>query len=272
MTDETRTILDSAAEHLPKAEVFADEAYPRIRGVIANPNQRVTFEDMEKFGDAPARIRQAVAFETPQALITYLRDFGTAATTRIFASLADRKVSALIDYHGAADHSPSWTTHKAIYPAAFAPAFAAWAAVHGKDIPQREFAAFLEDRAEDAVSPDPATLMEVASKFEAVRNVDFRSAINVSTNERQFKYEEKDSVGGAVAAPKAIKLFTPVFQGCDPVEWAVRFAYDIDGGKLKFRVTIHRFDELLDAQFERLLDAIAVGCPGIPVHRGKALS
>lgn len=272
MTDEARTILDAAAEHLPKAEILSDDAYPRIRGLVHSPNQRITFEDMERFGDAPARIRQTTTFETPQALISYVGAFGVPASTRIFASLADRKVTALIDYHGASDHAPSWVTHKAVYPAAFAPAFAAWATVHGKDIPQRAFAAFLEDRAEDAVSPDPATLMEVASKFEAIRNVDFRSVVNVATNERQFRYEEKDSVGGGVSAPKAIKLFTPVFQGCDPVEWSVRFAYDIADGKLTFKVSIHRFDELLDAQFERLLDAIAVGCPSIPVHRGKAVS
>lgn len=266
MTDETRTLIDAAVEHLPepKADLSA------VRGAVTflkPPGTSVEIVDLEKFGDAPRRIRQSATFETPNAFADYVKNFAGPAT-RIFASLAKREVRASVDYHGT--DAPSWRNHTAIYPASFAPAFAAWRAAHGQPMPQRAFAEFLEDRAEDAVAPEPADLMEVAQRFEAIRTVNFISAQNVSTNERQFRYEEKDAAGGGVACPKVIRLRTPVFSGCEPVEWAVRLAYDISDGKLSFTVKIHRLQELLDAEFTRLCDGIAVDCPGIPLHRGEA--
>lgn len=268
MTDETRTLIDAAAEHLPKAVIFGDDCYPRFRAMVTPAGQKMTVEDMERFGDAPARIRETATFETPKAFTDYIKDFA-APNTRVFAALDAKKVVAHLDYHATPD-KPSWSTHKAIYPAVFDQSFGAWASVHGKPLGQKEFAEFLEDRAEDAINPTPADLMEVALKFEAIRNVDFKSAINLSSNERQFRYEEKDSVGGSVAAPKIIALRTPVFYGSDPVEWRARFSYAITGGSLFFTVKIHRLDEVLDKEFQRLTDAIAVDLPGIPVHRGKA--
>lgn len=268
MSDESRTLIDAAVDHLPepKADLSA------VRGAVTflkPPGTSIEIIDVEKFGDAPKRVRQDASFETPKAFADYVNDF-SGAGTRIFASLANRKVVASIDYHGTAAGEQSWRTHTAIYPASFAPAFAAWHAAHGHPKSQRQFAEFLEDRAEDAVSPEPADLMEVAQRFEAIRTVNFISAQNVSTNERQFRYEEKDAAGGGVACPKAIRLRTPVFSGCEPVEWAVRLAYDISDGKLSFTVKIHRLQELLDAEFTRLCDGIAVDCPSIPLHRGVA--
>ena len=256
MSDDHRTLIDAAVENIPIARVESVAGYSRIRAVVKHPNSMVAFEDLERFADAPARIKQIATHETPRSFSAYVNAFG-GPSTRIFASLADMKVVAAIDYHSISE--ASWATHKATYPAVFAPAFAAWHAVNEKPMPQKRFAEFLEDRA------------EVAARFEAVRNVDFKSAINISTGERQFRYEEKDSPAGAVACPKIILLQTPVFQGSDPVRWAARLAYDISDGKLSFTVKIHRLEELLNAEFERLCDAIAVDCPRFPIHRGKAV-
>lgn len=270
MTD-TRTILDAAAEHLTSASC-APAGFDHVFAVTAHPNSRLTFEDLERFAPAPRRVAATVAHETPQSFAEYVNAFRLAAQTRVFASLADLRMVARIDWHAPGDGDapePSWGAHVATLRAEFTEAFGAWTAVDGEWLSQREFADFLEDRAGDAETPDPATLMEVAARFEAVRTAEFTSVVNVHTNERQFRYQEKDAPGGAVTCPKAIRLFTPVFYGTDPVSWGARLAYDIDGGKLKFRVAIHRRADLLEAEFGRLCEAIAVDCPDVPVHRGK---
>lgn len=46
-----------------------------------------------------------------------------------------------------------------------------------------------------------------------------------------------------------------------------RIGYDISEKKLFFRIKIHRLSELLDREFQHLLDGIAVDLPAIPVHR-----
>lgn len=273
MTAETRTLIDAAVEHLPRVETtnLAPLGLPRSLLICTPDGSSARIEDLEKYADAPSRVRQNVSFETPNSFVQYVKAFTQPGATRVFAHLgADRKVVALIDYHGeGAAATASWVSHKAVYPAVFSPAFAAWAEVHDTMIPQKEFADFLEDRAEDAVQPSPADLMEVALKFEAVRDVEFQSAVNLASGERQFKYQEKDSVAGAIAIPKALVLRTPIFYGTDPVEWRVSFGYRLGKDGLAFRVKIHRFKEILDMEFGRLTDAIAVDLPGIPVHRGK---
>lgn len=265
---ETRTLLDAAAEHLPRPLVIDAPDGAPARIIVSHPNARTEVLDLEKWAAAPRRLRQKVTFETPKAFADYVNAFGAGQpSARIFASLERRAVVAQLDYHGAYD-APSWCEHAAHYPAAFDEAFAAWDAIHDRPIPQKAFAEFLQDRAEEAIDPDPASLMEVAEKFEAIRKVDFRSVVNVSTNERQFRYEEKDAPSGAVSCPKTIRLRTPVFYGCEAFEWQARLAYDIQDGRLAFTVRIHRRAQLLDAAFERLCDGIATDCPAVPMHRG----
>lgn len=273
--DENRTLLDAAKEHLPKVEALSLPEDVDALALAIPEGAKVEFEALEGYRAHPNRIRAEVTHETPKSFAAYVSDFTEEGRTRVLASLKERKVVAHMDFHrpGRGQDAPSWAQHQAIWPAEFDPAFNAWFSVHGKTMGQRDFAEFLEDRCADAVTPDPADLMEVAMNFEAVRNVNFKAAVNLSTGERQFKYEETDSqTKGGVTCPKQIKLFTPVFFGCDPTEWTARLAYNIgDGGKLTFTVKIARLEELLNREFERLVDAIAVDLPGIPVHRGKAL-
>lgn len=261
-----RTIIDAAAQHVQRSEI-RDQLpdYPHMIPVLTRPGDHWAFENLERFATHPSRIRQSPKFETPEAFSSYVRDF--VGTTRVFASLEGKRVLAAMDYHDPGGEA-SWITHVAEYPARFAPAFAAWRTAHGTQFGQRQFAEFLEDRAEDAVAPEPADLMEVAQKFEAVRNVDFKSAINISTGERQFRYEEKDAPGGAIACPKVIAIETSVFQGCPPVRWIARLSYNISDGKLSFTVKIHRLQELLEAEFEKLCSSISGNLPGVPFHRG----
>ncbi|MDF2234840.1 DUF2303 family protein [Albimonas sp. CAU 1670] len=273
MNTETRTLLDAAREHLPKAELQTVAAPDEALAIITPEGATVRFEDLEKFRAQPKRVRADVVHETPSSFVAYVKDFADAGRTRVMASLEKREVVAHIDWHGPGAGGASWATHRATWPATLTPAFAGWHDVHDKPMGQREFAEFLQDRCFDAIEPEAADLMEVAQNFDVIRDVKFKSAVNLSTGERQFKFEETDQTKGAVTCPKLIRLRTPVFTGCDPVEWAARLAYNIgEGGKLTFRVQIIRLEELLDAEFDRLVDSVAVDLPDMPIHRGRVAS
>lgn len=270
---ETRTIIDAFAERAGQAELTEIDGIEHLVAAIRHPGSTVELLDIEKHLPTPRRVRQQVRLDTPKSFAEYVNAFQVDGQTRIFADVEKRLVVARIDWHEPSDASgedatPSWATHSATMTAAYSDPFGAWLEIDGRWLAQREFAEFLEDRAGDAVAPDPADLMEVASRFEAVRKAEFTSVVNVHTNERQFKYQEQDAPGGAIACPKVIRLRTPIFYGCEPTDWGVRFAYDIDGGKLKFKAAIHRRRDLIDVEFQRLCDAIAVDCPSVPVHRG----
>ena len=114
MTEETRTILDAAAEHLPSAGAGAIPGYNHLLGVVEHHTSTFRIEDMEKHLPAPIRLRQKVTFETPKAFTDYVHDFATAdGATRIFAALETRKVVASIDYHIAASEA-SLTTQMTV--------------------------------------------------------------------------------------------------------------------------------------------------------------
>lgn len=273
MTEETRTLIDAAAEHLPTPALgFPFERASHV-ALLATPAGYTTdLTSFEPYLPEPLRVRKKVEFETPRAFADYVNAFQMTGRTRVFASLANRKIVAHLDYHAPADGSaasPSWCDHDAIYPAQIDDAFGAWMKIHDKAIPQREFAEFLEDRAEDALIPDPASLMELAENFQALRSVTFESKVGLAGTSRQFAYRESDDIKGSVNFPKLIKFRTPIFYGCEAVEWVARFYYRIDDGKLAFKTTIHRLQELLDREFEHLLDGVRVDLAGIPVHRAK---
>lgn len=263
-----RTLLDAANDYLP-VSVIEDTGYAHVLRVSDPKNMVTRVEDLERFAAQPRRLRQTTTHETPASFVEYVRAF-QSPETRVFASLDKRQVLAVLDYHDARDAGPRWCEHEAVYPAEFDDSFKGWHDLHDRPILQKSFARFLEDRADDVVIPAPADLMEVAARFDALRNVTFRSAVNLATGEREFQYETKDSTKGSVAVPKLLKVRTPVFYGCDPVEWVARFSYDISDGLLTFKVAIHRLPQLLDQEFQRLVDRLAVDLPNVPLHRGVA--
>lgn len=275
---EDRTLIDAAVENLPQASIQTSVAgIEDLAALIRHPSSKIELEDLERFRAAPRRIQASPSFETPKAFADYVNDFGKSGATRIFASLDDARVVAEIDYHRPetpesikinSDHA-SWRTHQAFYPIKFSDAFAEWLLKSGDWMSQRDFAEFLEDRAGDAIEPDAATLMEIAQNFEVARGVSFKSAQNLSNGMRSFRFEETDSAKGELSCPKIIALRTPVYYGTDPVEWAVRLSYDISEGKLKFKVAIHRLQDLKDREFGKLVDALSVDLPRFELHRGK---
>ena len=270
--DQERNVIDAAVEHLRKVELIQMPGGGDVTAIVKPAGSAVELARMEPFRPRPSAIRSVVSHETPASLVDYVRDFAVEGRTRGFAALDDRKVRAHMDWHVPAggEGAPSWCTHDAVWPAEFTAAFAAWAKVDGVARTQREFVDFLEDRCADAIRPEPADLMGVALNFDAIRSAKIRSVVNVNTNERRFQYEESDTPAGSVACPKMLTLRTPVFFGTDPVEWTARFAYNVAEGRLTFTVKILRLDDLLEQEFARLVDAIAVDLPGIPVHRGRA--
>lgn len=235
---------------------------------------RIETFDLSAYRDGPRRIASRVTLAAPADLVGYVGDFSTG-TARVFADPDARRIKAVLDYHeGRGPDSPPvprHCRHVAACEVRLDPAYEAWERAATKGVmAQRAFAEFLEDHAEDAVSPEPADLIEVARNFDAARNVTFRSAVNLHTGERQFRYEEADSGKGAIACPKVIALRTPVFEGQTPRDWAVRFGYRIEEGKLAFTISIHRRRQLLDTAWADLVTALAGElAPAARVHNGR---
>ena len=239
-------ILETALGAMPQASIEPFEGLPGVVSIRETSNGKMRFEDLERFAAAPRRTRQRVEMENVEGFVRYVTEFARPKRTQVFATNycgGDYRIEALIDYHGTAENEASWIDHAAGYSPQFAPGFAEWRAKHGVGITQAQFAEFLEDRAADAVVPDPAHLMEVATNFSPVNG----------------------------ECPKIILLRCPIFQGTPTIDFSVRIAYTLDEGKLVLVLKIHRLVETIEAAFDALCDEIRDGLgDGIPVYRGRA--
>lgn len=126
-----------------------------------------------------------------------------------------------------------------------------WTSLSGKLLPQEAFVEFLEGHAGDVITPDAATMLEVAQSLEARSGVDFKSAYRGADGQRKFKYEETTSAKagskGELEIPERITLSLRVFHGADRVEVPARFRYRITGGGLALGYVIDRQADIRDA-------------------------
>lgn len=218
----------------------------------------------EKFQPQPAAIRAKVTLADVASFVGYVNEFKIEgeplAQTTLFAKREDSSVTAILDYHG---DRPSWCSHKAHLTLKASPEWAAWQKLHNRQVPQFEFATFLEDRYVDLIDPDGATMLEMASNLEARASVNFKSAKNLQNGTIALEYVEeiegKGTAGGHLTIPKKFTIRLPIYYRGEPIELVARLRYKIQDTKLSFTVVFERLDTILDDAFAQVLETIHDG-------------
>lgn len=286
-----RTIIDAVKEHMPRPEIqgigiegMAMEAIP--------VNFRFGLRDLERYDTGPTQVRSCPEAHNAVSFIHYMNSFAVDGTV-VYASFKDgvslkggSSLKGGAVFNGIIDHyqkdETAWGNHRIHFRPEYSSVFKAWHSLHNEWITQREFAEFLDDHAEDVFqpddkpdAPDPADMMELAQRFSAIKSVDFQSVNILSNGERQITYAEKVSesgtggAGGSVKAPKTILIRAAVFDGQDPLIIGVKFAFDVVDANLRFRIRIHRLEQLIEGCFDELCQEIADGLPdGCGMMRG----
>ncbi len=182
--------------------------------------------------------------------------------SRVFADETRSEVLAVLDYHGTGDNAPRWGHHRLELTLRRSKEFAAWKGNDGKKLAQMDFAEFIEDNGPDVVTPDAATMLEMARGLSAKTDVDFSSAIRVANGSVKFSYNEqvKGTYGaGNLEVPEQFVIAIPVYVGCDRVKITARMRYRITSGKLTFFYNLLRADVVERDAFLAARDCIAKG-------------
>jgi len=132
---------------------------------------------------------------------------------------------------------------------------AEWSNMHERSVPQIEFARFLEERAHEIVAPDAATVIETAMSFEALRRVDFKSAVRLSNGTREFVYVEEDQAKGKVVMPERLSFAVPIFDEMEKQTVSARIRYRLDEGRLFFSIV---FDDLSEIERDAFQVCVSV--------------
>jgi uncharacterized protein YfdQ (DUF2303 family) len=189
--------------------------------------------------DRPERIKGTVKVFDSASFCQYYNLFADG-NSRVFADEAASRVIAILDYHespASEDNAARWGQHRIDLTLRYSQEWTDWKAQNGKKVSQMDFAEFLEDHAPDIVSPDAATMLEVARSLSAKTDVDFSSAIRMSNGAIQLKFNEqvKGTYGnGQFEVPETFDIGVPVYVGHDRVRLTARLRYRLNSGKLTF--------------------------------------
>jgi uncharacterized protein YfdQ (DUF2303 family) len=220
--------------------------------------------DMERYRDAPSRIREKVTFLDRDAFVSYVKDFATPGS-RIFFDSDHSQFVAVLDY-SQGPNSPAWGDHVATYVLQLSEEWKLWYAGSSAERSQVSFGRFIEENLVDIVQPDGASLLEMVMSFEATKSVAFREATRLRNGQVQFTYSEEIKTG-TVEIPDSVFLRIPVYKRQAPTEVQVRFRYRIAEQKLLLRYEIVRAQRVIDSAAQKIVDEVRSLC-GIPLHIG----
>lgn len=222
-----------------------------------------TTVDLEKYRAQPTRKKGHPQFTEADSFVRYVNAHKTDGTA-LYADVTATQIIAILDGH--ASKGPGWEQHKATLKLAHTKAWLRWTNASGLNglMGQERFAEFIEDSIEDIVSPDAATLIEMARSFEATTNVRFKSAVRATDGQRQLTYEETtESTSGAqgsIEIPDVLTLAIPVFEGATARDRIVaKFRYRLGGGKVTLGFELDRPDDVIRAAWGDILGEVENG-------------
>lgn len=227
--------------------------------VLANPDQE------------PQVTRRTPRFFETESFIAYVNAFKVDGQTRVFVHPESLKAEAVIDYDKTG--KPDRGVHRATLQLALSPEWKIWmdAAIQTKTrgFSQEEFAEFLEEHGVNVVTPPAADLIELVTKMQVTRQVNYKRAIHLHDGRQQFTYTN-DNDSGTVEFPTRLELGIPVFKGGQPYRVQVLLRYRLqDGGTLRFAMIVHRHEEIMRDAIIGDVGAIQ-SAVGVPVHIGVA--
>ena len=215
------------------------------------------FPDLEEKQKKPERVKETVTTETPQSFIDYFNHFAND-TSVVFCDIDNANFTGIIDYHKGAD--PAWCNHKVTFKCKKTEEWASWLSMNNKKMSQLDFAYFIENNLEEIVTPDGATMLEIATSLKAKTKTTFQSGMLLANGQTQLQYiEEIDGSAGTkgeIKIPETIDIGLHLFEGGEPYRLQARFRYRINEGNLSMWYDLIRPQKTHRAAVEDVYKAI----------------
>ncbi len=210
-------------------------------------------------GLPPARIRAQVKLADAASFTEYVSLYADDRL-RVFADPPTQSFLAVLDYHGAGERKPEYCDHRASYRMALSEQWKVWSGKNNTLFAQSDFADYVEDNTRDFLSPDAATMLEVARDLHAHTDVNFDSKIVPRNGQVQLKYTETIAAGvgaGNLEVPERFTISIPVFYGQDKITLGVRLRFRVSQGKLSFLYKLDSPADILNDAFNAAVAEIA---------------
>lgn len=260
MTDHTTDTQAAINAGLALAKVLDINGTPAV--LLPQGAQMAIQHDMR---DHPQRIHQAVALHDAESFIDYYNRFALDAST-IYCDLRKGTFRAIIDYHdGEAGNEsvPGWCQHTAAYTCPKTPEWVAWLACNNQKMDQVGFGRFIEDRVPEIVTPDGATMLEIALSLRARTKVNFERATRLDNGQTQLTWHEdiegRAGAKGQLDIPETIELGMQLFDGGHAYSLQARFRYRINEGQLAMWYELIRPEKAHETAIRDIVEMIKKG-------------
>lgn len=241
---------------------------------------------LKKFADeylkAPERRRGTAKAYTAGAFIALVRRFSSEASVVFADPKAEApSLTAVFDYspEGGDATKADWHAHRAIYAPRLSDEWVAWKAKNGKYMPQGEFAAFIEERAIDAIVPEPGEKLDAfaalvqghfATPTELValsRGLEVnvgsvvKNAARNSSGEISVVYIEQhnDAGGQPIKVPNLFQIAIPVFYAGTRFSIAAWLRYRVASGAITWAYQLVQPEVVFQTAFDDIVGDVAHG-------------
>lgn len=243
---------------------------------------------LDEYLERPLRRRGEAVVQSAQAFLDLVERFkGESSVVYANPDAKAPSLTAIFNYHAegsteavdAGDALTGWGDHRGTLACRMSDEWKAWLGVHGRELDQAEFAAFLQDHIADCVLVDtgkeptvqevvdqlqarlggPVQLMKLARGLEVRAGVAVKNAVTLETGEIQISHVEQHQGenGGPITTPTLFFITIPVFYAGVPYRIAVRLRYRIRGaGAIAWSFHLYRHDKTFDHAFDELLQKV----------------
>lgn len=286
--DNARTLLDAGAGSITPMPLHADleSDPPDLLAAVVPDGYRVELANvaaaLEKYRKTPRRVTGTARFTDTPSFLAYFGKHGSP-DSEVYGDVTAGTITAVLNAPArpddeSGDCTPAWGDHRAVLELRPSAAWQAWVAkdftTTGTLMTQTGFAEHVEDRSPDFVTPDAATMLEVAQTFVQTTGVKFESSQRLADGQTRFAYmetvEAKAGQRGTLDVPSRFELRLTPWRGVAlAVPVTARLRSRATGDGLKLGYVLDRLDDVLDAAWSALLGELTETLP-VPVLAGTA--
>jgi uncharacterized protein YfdQ (DUF2303 family) len=207
--------------------------------------------------DHPRRTSGVVRPATLAALIGYVSFHDGGAETSVWVNDESGQVVAVLNDHaGGGENEPGWGDHRAEFTPRKTPEWIRWTRADGQWLEQEAFAELLEDGLGEIAIPEGAELLEVAQTMSGHTDVQWQSAIRLSSGAIKAEYVEEISAKagqkGDLEVPTEFTLVLAPFYGEEVVQLNARLRWRLRAGKLTLSFRLDNPHRALDEAIHRM--------------------
>lgn len=269
--DAVRTAANLGAEATRARAVPAEDIQAGLVVRVLKDGERIDVTDLEHTLGAPYGPRGTAVIWEPADFVSYVNRLADAATT-VWANPDAAMITAVFDDH-TDSHTGGWRRHRANLVVRRDPEWQAWLGRSGVLGSQEEFAEHLEDHYGSVVDPDAATMLEIATSFQAHRNSSFERGTRLQSGDVQLRYSDTTQATagsrGHLDVPETFTVSVAPFLGVAPVDIKARLRYRITEGRLRIGYVLHRPDLAEREAFDRIRADVIAGI-SVDAHLGEA--